>query len=125
MEPTSVTRARPQLLRLLLAALVATSAPTVTCIWQSNANAAALHETIRDVQRKVVKIYGAGGMKELEAYQTGILISAEGHVLTVQSYVLDTDDLAVVLDDGRKFKAEVLGVDPVRELAVLNAADRG
>jgi serine protease Do len=47
------------------------------------------------------------------------LISAEGHVLTVQSYVLDTDDLAVVLDDGRKFTAEVLGVDPVRELAVL------
>lgn len=119
MEPTSVTRPRPQLLRLLLAALVATGAPAATFVWQSNANAAALHETIRDVQRKVVKIYGAGGMKELEAYQTGILISAEGHVLTVQSYVLDTDDLAVVLDDGRKFKAEVLGVDPVRELAVL------
>jgi serine protease Do len=78
-----------------------------------------LHNTIREVQRKVVKIYGAGGVRGLEAYQTGILISAEGHVLTVQSYVLDTDDLAVVLDDGRKFKAEVLGIDPVRELAVL------
>ena len=42
-----------------------------------------LHDTIRDAQRKVVKIYGAGGVRGLEAYQTGILISAEGHVLTV------------------------------------------
>jgi serine protease Do len=40
-------------------------------------------------------------------------------VLTVNSYVLDTDDLAVVLDDGRKYSAEVLGTDPVHELAVL------
>ena len=83
------------------------------------ATAASLHDVIRDAQRKVVKIYGAGGVRGLEAYQTGILISAEGHVLTVQSYVLDTDDLAVVLDDGRKFTGELLGVDPVRELAVL------
>jgi serine protease Do len=82
-------------------------------------HAASLHDTIRDAQRKVVKIYGAGGISGLEAYQTGVLISPEGHVLTVQSYVLDTDDLAVVLDDGRKFEGELLGTDPVRELAVL------
>ena len=85
----------------------------------SNASAASLYDTIRDAQRKVVKVYGAGGVSGLEAYQTGVLISPEGHVLTVQSYVLDTDDLAVVMDDGRKFKVEVLGTDPVRELAVL------
>ncbi|WP_428303971.1 S1C family serine protease [Lacipirellula sp.] len=114
-----MTEARHQFSRLLLAALFATSAPLAALVVHSNVHAASFQETIRDVQRKVVKIYGAGGMKELEAYQTGILISGEGHVLTVQSYVLDTDDLAVVLDDGRKFKAEVLGVDPVRELAVL------
>jgi serine protease Do len=78
-----------------------------------------LHSTIREVQRKVVKIYGAGGVRGLEAYQTGILIAPEGQILTVQSYVLDTDDLAVVLDDGRKFNADLLGVDPVRELALL------
>ncbi len=78
-----------------------------------------LHDTIRQAQRKVVKIYGAGGVRGLEAYQSGVLISPEGHVLTVFSYVLDVDDLAVVLDDGRKYTAQVLGVDPVRELAVL------
>jgi S1-C subfamily serine protease len=91
----------------------------IALIASPSAIAASLHDTIRDAQRKVVKIYGAGGISGLEAYQTGILISPEGHVLTVQSYVLDTDDLVVVLDDGRKFKGEVLGTDPVRELALI------
>jgi S1-C subfamily serine protease len=78
-----------------------------------------LHTVIRASQAKVVKIYGAGGLRKLEAYQSGILISPEGHVLTVLSYVLDTDDLAVVVDDGRKFQPELVGADPLRELALL------
>ncbi len=84
-----------------------------------------LHQTIREAQRKVVKIYGAGGLRGMEAYQTGILISAEGHVLTALSYVLDTDDLVVMLDDGRKWQAEFVGSDPVRELAVLQIPVEG
>jgi S1-C subfamily serine protease len=114
-----VSGTRRRTSKLLLAALAALCLPDALALTQSTAVAGSLHDSIREAQRKVVKIYGAGGVSGLEAYQTGILISAEGHVLTVQSYVLDTDDLAVVLDDGRKFTAEILGVDPVRELAVL------
>jgi serine protease Do len=55
----------------------------------------------------------------LEAYQSGFLISAEGHVLTAWSYVLDTDYITVTLDDGRKFQAEMIGADPRLEIAVL------
>ncbi len=82
-------------------------------------NATELQQTIRVAQTKVVKIFGAGGLKQLEAYQSGILISPEGHVLTALSYVLDTDDLAVVLHDGRKWQAEFLGSDPITDLALL------
>ena len=78
-----------------------------------------LTEVIREAQTKVVKIFGAGGFRQLEAYQSGIIISPEGHVLTSLSYVLDTDDLVVVLDDGRSLKPEFVGSDPVRELALL------
>jgi serine protease Do len=67
----------------------------------------------------MVKIYGAGGMRGLEAYQSGMLISAEGDVLTAWSYVLDSDDVAVVLDDGRRFTAKLVGADPLTEVAVL------
>jgi len=68
---------------------------------------------------KIVKIYGAGGFRGMEAYQSGMLISPEGHILTVFSYVLDTDYITVVLADGRRFDARLLGADPRLEVAVL------
>jgi len=84
------------------------------------AGAASPQETIAGAARKVVKIHGAGGVRGLEAYQTGILVSSAGHVVTVMSTVLDADELDCVLDDGRRYRASVLGVDQQRELAVLS-----
>ncbi len=76
-------------------------------------------ETIESVLPRVVKIFGAGGLKNLESYGSGFLVSPEGHIVTVWSHVLDTDQLSVVLDDGRRFDAELLGAEPTLELAVL------
>lgn len=106
-------------LRWLMACIVATAC--VPALAASNAASApgALSETIAQVQPKVVKIYGAGGLRGLEAYQTGMLISAEGHVLTVWSYVLDSEETTVVLSDGRRLVAKLLGADPRLEIAVL------
>lgn len=82
--------------------------------------AADLQRIIRAAQPKIVKIYGAGGYRGLEAYQSGFLFSAEGHVLTAWSYVLDTDYITVTLNDGRKFEeVKLLGADPRLDLAVL------
>jgi len=91
----------------------------LTLSFDSTACATELQETIQATQTKVVKIFGAGGLRQLEAYQSGILISPEGHVLTALSYVLDTDGLAVILHDGRKWQAEFLGSDPITDLALL------
>ena len=74
---------------------------------------------VEEVQPRMVKIYGAGGPRGLEAYQSGFAISPEGHILTVWSYVLDTDFITAVLDDGRRFHAELVGADPRVEIAVL------
>jgi serine protease Do len=70
-------------------------------------------------QPKMVKVYGAGGPSGLEAYQSGFLVSPEGHVLTAWSYVLDTDYITVTLNDGRRLEAKLVGADPRLELAVL------
>jgi S1-C subfamily serine protease len=78
-----------------------------------------LADAVGDHQAKMVKIYGAGGLSGLEAYQSGFLISATGHLLTVRSYVLDTDYIGVTASDGRKFEAKLVGADPRLELAVL------
>jgi len=77
------------------------------------------YDTIEYVLPKMVKIFGAGGLKGLAAYGTGFLVSGEGHVVTVWSHVLDPDEVTVVLNDGRRFPARVLGAEPGLDLAVL------
>lgn len=84
-----------------------------------NATAQTIHNTISAVQPKVVKIFGAGGIKGLAAHGTGFFVSKEGHIATVWSHVLDADLVGVVLSDGRRFTAKVLGAEPQLALAVL------
>jgi serine protease Do len=82
-------------------------------------------QVIDGVQPKIVKIFGAGGLRGLEAYQSGFLISESGHILTVWSYVLDSDVVTIYLNDGRKFEADVVGMDPRTEIAVLKIEAEG
>lgn len=74
---------------------------------------------IDDIQPKMVKIFGAGGLKNLYDYSSGFLVSPEGHIATVWSPVLDAESVTVVLNDGRRFDAQVLGAEPTLDLAVL------
>jgi serine protease Do len=76
-------------------------------------------EVIAQTQPKIVKIFGAGGLESLEGYQSGFLISGEGHILTAWSYVLDSDAVTIYLNDGRKLNATLVGMDPRSEIAVL------
>jgi len=67
----------------------------------------------------MVKIYGAGGFAEMEEYQSGFLISADGLIATAFSPVLNTDSIDCVLSDGSRFTAKLLGIEPVLEIALL------
>lgn len=80
---------------------------------------ASSQSTIKYALPRIVKIFGAGGVKNLYGYSTGFLVSPEGHIATIWSPVLDTDRLSVVLHDGRKFEAEVLGAEPHLDLAII------
>jgi S1-C subfamily serine protease len=77
----------------------------------------------RQWQAKLVKIYGAGGPKGLESYQSGFLVSEAGHIVTSWSTVLDVSSLRVVTHDGRKDEAEIVGMDPQTEIAVLKTKE--
>lgn len=81
--------------------------------------AQSMRETIENTLPRLVKIYGAGGLQNLAAYGTGILVSPKGHVATVWSHVLDSDQVTVVLNDGRRFQAKVLGAEPALDVALL------
>ncbi len=89
------------------------------CGSTASAAESAAVRVVDQAQSKLVKIYGAGGFRGMEGYQSGFLISPEGHILTALSYVLDTDHVSVTLGDGRRFDAKMLGGDPRLEVAVL------
>ncbi|MBI1311315.1 PDZ domain-containing protein [bacterium] len=99
---------------LLLSLVVAQSQSAVL-----RAEARSSSETIDYVMPRMVKIFGAGGLQSLAAYGTGFLVSQDGHIVTVWSHVLDPDEVIVVLNDGRRFTAKVLGAEPHLDLAVL------
>jgi S1-C subfamily serine protease len=101
--------------RVLWSAIFAT---TLLCARAADAGES-FAEVIDAQLPKIVKIYGAGGLRGLEAYQSGFLISPDGHLLTVWSYVLDTDYVTAVLNDGHRYEAHLVGADPRLELAVL------
>jgi S1-C subfamily serine protease len=106
-----MSRSMPRHCAIALLALVA--APATLRAQSSFA------DVINETQPKIVKIFGAGGLRGLEPYQSGFLISGEGHILTVWSYVLDSDTVTVYLNDGRKLQATVVGMDPRSEIAVI------
>jgi serine protease Do len=76
-------------------------------------------DVIDSVQQRMVKLYGAGGLKNLAGYGTGFLVSPDGHIVTTWSHLLDADTVAVVLADGRRFFGRMIGTDSKKDLAVL------
>ncbi len=93
---------------------------------ERDANVVINNETlIATSQEKVVKLYGAGGARGLESYQSGIIVGNSGHILTSWSTVLDVAKVRVVTFDGRRLDATMVGMDPQNELALLKLEDAG
>ncbi|HTU23340.1 MAG TPA: trypsin-like peptidase domain-containing protein [Gemmataceae bacterium] len=72
---------------------------------------------------KLVKLFGAGGFKGLQSYGTGILVSPDGYILTINSHILDTQDLRVHLADGTHYHAKVVAVEPELDVALVKIGD--
>ncbi len=50
---------------------------------------------------------------------SGVVVSADGYVLTNYHVVEAADEIEIASNDGRKFKAKIVGADPESDLAVL------
>ena len=50
---------------------------------------------------------------------SGVIINADGYIVTNNHVVKDADMVDVTLSDNRSFKAEVIGTDPDTDLAVI------
>src|SRR5438270_12682735 len=71
------------------------------------------------VNKKLVKLFGAGGLRGLPAYGTGIVVSRDGYILTVYSHILDTSDLRVHMYDGTRYHAKVAAIEPELDVALV------
>jgi serine protease Do len=76
-----------------------------------------------EVNKKLVKIYGAGGFKGLPSYGSGILVSPRGHFLTINNHIVGTQDIRVHLYDGRLYTAKLISREPELDMALLKIED--
>lgn len=80
-------------------------------------------EIARQINPKVVKIWGAGGFRNVVGYCTGVLISPDGFILTVYSPTLDSREIRVHLYDGTRYIAELVAAEPLLDVALLRIKD--
>ena len=56
---------------------------------------------------------------------SGVIISADGYIVTNNHVIDKADDIEVSLNDNRSYKAEVIGVDPSTDLALIKIDEGG
>ena len=81
-------------------------------------------EIVRQVNPKVVKIFGGGGFRGVPAYCTGVLISSDGFILTVYSPTITVAEITVHLYDGTRHEAELVAAEPLLDVALLRIKER-
>jgi serine protease Do len=62
---------------------------------------------------------GADGPQRQQGKGSGVIITANGRILTNAHVVKGADDISVTLQDGTELEAKVVGVDPRADLAVI------
>lgn len=84
----------------------------------SRAFAQASPDVVAHIQARVAKLYGAG-LGRAEGYGAGVLISADGRILTTYGAYLESPNARAVLADGRRFPLRLAAHDETRGLALL------
>ena len=63
--------------------------------------------------------FGDPGDRKAMSKGSGVIVTANGRILTNAHVVKDADDIKVTLHDGNDYDAKVIGVDPKADLAVI------
>ncbi|MBA2529942.1 MAG: trypsin-like peptidase domain-containing protein, partial [Euzebyales bacterium] len=71
-----------------------------------------------------IDIQGGGGLGDATGNGSGVVYRSDGHILTNNHVVDEARNLRVVFADGEKVPAEVVGRDPLSDLAVVKV-ERG
>lgn len=78
----------------------------------------AFTDAINHGQKRIVKVYGATAGR-VEGYSSGVIVSKDGLIVTMQGVYLDGTNNRVTLNDGTTHAAAVLRRDRMLQLALL------
>ena len=78
-----------------------------------------VEQAIDRVMPSLVKIHGASGLATISAYATGIIVSKQGHILTIDQIMIQKDRTRVVLFDGSVHQATLLPEEPRMKVRLL------
>ena len=123
--PAAVTSAAPSAAPASYADAVAKAAPSVVNIY---ANKVVTEQAVRMFTDPLMQqLFGGtpiGTVKRREQnLGSGVIVSADGYVLTNNHVIANADDIQVLLYDGRVAKAKLIGADEETDLAVLKIID--
>lgn len=65
------------------------------------------------------------GAQEAVSTGSGVIISADGYIVTNNHVIEDADELIVTLNDNRSYPAEVIGTDPGTDLGLIRIKETG
>jgi serine protease Do/serine protease DegQ len=83
-------------------------------------------KTVREQVPEFYRQFGVQGREQKQrGLGSGVIVSADGYILTNNHVVDEADELKVLLNDDREFTAKVIGTDPKTDVAVIkiDAAD--
>jgi serine protease DegQ len=122
-DVASVTTAGPRAVAAAsYADAVRRAMPTVVNIYSSKALPA--RSTVPDdspLRRFFPGLGEPSSGRRATSLGSGVIVSADGYVLTNHHVVEGADDIQLVLNDGRQVSAKIRGTDPDSDLAVLKA----
>ncbi|HXH18657.1 MAG TPA: Do family serine endopeptidase [Chitinophagales bacterium] len=55
---------------------------------------------------------------------SGVIITADGYIITNNHVIANADDIEVILNDNRTYKATVVGTDPATDLALIQIKEK-
>ena len=84
-----------------------------------------LSPSVVQVQTEAARMDMFGQPVPATGVGTGIIVDTEGHILTNNHVVQDAQRITVSLSNGQSFDAEIVGTDPLTDLAVVRISGRG
>jgi len=77
-------------------------------------------KVVRQQVPEFLRQFGAQGREQKQrGLGSGVIISADGFIITNNHVVEEADELKVLLNDEREFTAKVIGTDPKTDVAVI------